>query len=482
MTIDAFVSYARSDAASVDRICAAFQQAGVALWWDAMLAPDDDFDAQIQRAIGEAKVVVGVLSPASLSSDWVRWELSQAIVNGLHVIPLLIDGTQPKQLPPPLNLVKPIVLQDTSPEYLRASAQQVRRTVAALTRRLDRRTTANQDARRRLVQAAAATANAARKIGSPRGSTPGYSQRARVPHIASDGLAILLEDLGVSLAITSPDAGRLYLVGCCADHRASISETRLDSPTGCCTHQTGFAVATRRAIVAMQNVLSVGQRYEDRYSHCFVARTSHFLGELATHDLAASANKLLFVTSRYSCVAELSQTHSFRMVWKPAFVSEIVPEDRCHLNGIAMHADQLAFATAFAESDSLDGWRDRVRCGGIVIDTQSNKIVCRGLNMPHSPRFHDGRLWLLNAGTGELGALRFRRNGESEFEPVTALPGFARGLALEGNFAFVGVSRPRYNDARASGFGRLSDRDEGGIRAGTVVIDLQSGSQAGKCG
>ena len=101
------------------------------------------------------------------------------------------------------------------------------------------------------------------------------------------------------------------------------------------------------------------------------------------------------------------------------------------------------FVTAVSRSDVIDGWRDRRADGGVVIDVRSGEIACAGLSMPHSPRIHNGELWLLNSGTGELGTVARSRSGKGRFEPRAFCPGVARGLAFFGRYAFVGLSRPR---------------------------------------
>lgn len=65
------------------------------------------------------------------------------------------------------------------------------------------------------------------------------------------------------------------------------------------------------------------------------------------------------------------------------------------------------------------------------------------VSMPHSPRIHNGELWLLNSGTGELGVVKRDKKG-GRFEPRIFCPGFLRGLAFHGDMAFVGLSKPRY--------------------------------------
>lgn len=153
---------------------------------------------------------------------------------------------------------------------------------------------------------------------------------------------------------------------------------------------------------------------------------------------------MIFVNTRFNCLATPSDRHSFEPVWRPPFISALVDEDRCHLNGLAMEDGRPRFVTAVSRSDTIDDWRDRRADGGIVIDVEKNEIVCTGLSMPHSPRLYRGELWVLNSGTGELGIVRGAESGNGVFEPRVFCPGFLRGLAFFGNFAFVGLSKPRY--------------------------------------
>jgi uncharacterized protein (TIGR03032 family) len=148
----------------------------------------------------------------------------------------------------------------------------------------------------------------------------------------------------------------------------------------------------------------------------------------------------VFVNTKYSCLAELDPVHSFKAVWKPPFISKLAPEDRCHLNGLAMKDGLPKYVTAVCRSDTVDGWRDRRNDGGVVVDVDTDEIVCEGLSMPHSPRWHNGKLWLLNAGTGHLGWVDFETK---RFVPFTFCPGFLRGLSMHGDIAAIGLSKPR---------------------------------------
>jgi uncharacterized protein (TIGR03032 family) len=104
---------------------------------------------------------------------------------------------------------------------------------------------------------------------------------------------------------------------------------------------------------------------------------------------------------------------------------------------------------------------------------RSGEVVCRGLSMPHSPRWHDGRLWLLESGTGKLltiDPVTGRR------EPVAEAPGFARGLALCGPYAFVGLSRIRATSAM-DGVPLAARREK--LKCGVAVVDLAAGRVCG---
>jgi uncharacterized protein (TIGR03032 family) len=175
----------------------------------------------------------------------------------------------------------------------------------------------------------------------------------------------------------------------------------------------------------------------------YVPQVSYFTGDLDAHDLAIGVDgQPVFVNTRFNCLATVSETHSFRPLWKPPFISRFAAEDRCHLNGVALVEGRPKYATCVSKSDVFDGWRDHRESGGIVVDIETGDIVCSGLSMPHSPRWHDGALWVLNSGRGELGRVNL---ATGSFDPVCFCPGYLRGLAFIDRFALVGLSKPREN-------------------------------------
>jgi len=106
----------------------------------------------------------------------------------------------------------------------------------------------------------------------------------------------------------------------------------------------------------------------------------------------------------------------------------------------------------------------------VLLDIDTNETLLTGLSMPRSPRWHDGQLWLLESGRGAIGRVDLRTR---RFEPIATLPGFTRGLAFAGPFAFVGVSQVR-ESATFSGIPltrALSERT-----CGVWVVDSRNGA------
>ena len=288
-----------------------------------------------------------------------------------------------------------------------------------------------------------------------------------------------LQSLSASLAFTSYQSGFLYMLGRNAQGGAQLHQSEMRKPMGLWSPGPGRLLLTAESqVIWFENVLQPEQRINQVYDGCFMPRKQHLTGQLDGHDLGQTADgQVVFVNTRYNCLATLSDTHSFEEYWRPPFINEMVDEDRCHLNGLAMRDGKPAFVTAVSRSNTIDGWRDRRGAGGVVIDVESNEIVCDGLSMPHSPRWHDGKLWVLNSGTGELGFVEFKKkSGKGTFKPIAFCPGFLRGLAFHGKTAFVGLSRPRYK--RFEGLAldqKLKDADSEPW-CGVQVIDLEKGT------
>ncbi|PIE11111.1 MAG: TIGR03032 family protein [Rhodobacterales bacterium] len=282
-----------------------------------------------------------------------------------------------------------------------------------------------------------------------------------------------LREQNVALALTTYQAGMVLMVGVDpANGKPWVFNRHLERPMGIVADRARLSVATMTQIVSFVD----GHHGTETQGSdpVYVPQFAHFTGDLDVHDIAFDASgEIVFVNTLFSCLATVSQSHSFKPLWTPPFVSRLAPEDRCHLNGLAMREGAPAFVTAVAASDIADGWRDRRRDGGVVLDVPGGNVVAGGLSMPHSPRWHNGALWIVNAGTGELGTVD---TGTGHFTPVAFCPGFLRGLAFVGRYALVGASEPR--DALSFGGLALQERlDREGVapRCGVFVVDTQTG-------
>jgi uncharacterized protein (TIGR03032 family) len=285
-----------------------------------------------------------------------------------------------------------------------------------------------------------------------------------------------LASTGASIALTTYQAGKMFLLGVGLDGRLSVFERTFPRCMGLAVSEDGrsLALAIRHSIQRFDNVVPPGQASADGYDAVYAPHASWVTGDLDVHDVGFGADgRPLFVNTLFACLATVSDGASFRPVWKPDFISKLAAEDRCHLNGLAMEAGKPLYVTAVSRSDVADGWRDRRGDGGTVIDVATGAIVAEGLSMPHSPRFHEGRLWLLNSGTGEFGHVDL---ASGKFEPVAFCPGYARGLAFIGNHAVIGLSLARENRT-FSGLAlddALAARDVE-PRCGLAIVDLASG-------
>ena len=290
---------------------------------------------------------------------------------------------------------------------------------------------------------------------------------------ASRGFVDWLGSQNVSLAISTYQTGKLFLVGRNENGQFSVFERTFERAMGLAGDDQSIYMATLYQIWRLENVLQPGMT-TDGYDRSYVPQVGFTTGDLNVHDVALDDNdELNFIAARFSCLATNSERCNFRPTWMPKFITKLAGEDRCHLNGLAMVDGKARYVTACSETDIVDGWREHRREGGVVIDIQSDEVVARGFSMPHSPRWHRDKLWLLVAGTGYFG---FIDNNTGEFERVTFCPGFARGLSFAGNYAIVGISLPRH-DPTFQGLALQENLQAANVsaRCGLLIIDLNSG-------
>ena len=283
-----------------------------------------------------------------------------------------------------------------------------------------------------------------------------------------------LAEQTVSLAFTTYRAGKLFFIGLNPEtSRLSIFERTFERCMGLAVAGNALYMSTLYQLWRFENAVPEGEVH-DGYDRVFVPQVGYVTGDIDVHDIALGADgRIVFVNTLFSCLARISETHSFIPLWQPPFISRLAAEDRCHMNGLAMEDGRPRYVTAVSQTDAADGWRERRRDGGVVIDVETSEIVADGLSMPHSPRLYRDKLWLHDSGTGYFGSIDTARG---TFEPLAFCRGYLRGLSFVGDFAVVGLSLSR----GSKNFEGLALEDEHAKRGvepmcAIQVIDLRSG-------
>jgi len=292
----------------------------------------------------------------------------------------------------------------------------------------------------------------------------------------TEGLGALFAELGISLVVSTYQAGKLILV---RNDGGVLNTHYRDSrkPMGVAAAPGQLAVGVAGEILFYQNVPSNCAKLEPKdktHDACYVQRYGHLTGGIDIHEMAFGADgQVWFINTRFSALCTIHGPHSFVPVWKPSFVSSLAAEDRCHLNGLALHNGKPRWVTAHGESDRPAGWREHKADGGVLIDISTDKVLCRNLSMPHSPRWYANQLWVCESGKGTLSHVNHETG---EVKTVFEFPGFTRGLDFAGPYAFVGLSKVR-ESAVFSGIPIAEKADE--RNCGIWIVNIVDGTHVG---
>ena len=284
----------------------------------------------------------------------------------------------------------------------------------------------------------------------------------------SPTLPKLLWELGCTLVFSTYQAGKVIFIRATSPDQIEQRSLDFPRPMGLAVSDQRIAVATQDEVVVLANTSDKASTEIERAEGAYAIEKTYFSGEVDTHDLAWGKDGLWAINTLLSSMALADDDSSFEAQWRPAFISDVVPEDRCHLNSVAMVDGQPEYVTAFGKVDTYEGWRDMKTSGGILMNVPSGEIVLDGLPMPHSPRVYDGKLYLLLSATGELVCAEPETGG---YEVVAQLPGFVRGMARCGDYLFVGLSKLRKTSAT---FAALPISDQA-VFSGIVVVSLSEG-------
>lgn len=285
----------------------------------------------------------------------------------------------------------------------------------------------------------------------------------------SNNLASILSHLDISLFFSTYQAGKLGVVTV-QKNSLNISFHNFERVMGIAISSSQMAVGGKDWVYFLKNNAKLAPQIEPPGSHdaCFLTRGAQYTGDISIHDLAWGGRELWMVNTRFSCLCTLTNNYNFLPQWQPSFISALAPEDRCHLNGLAMVKGMPKYVTVLGQTDSAGGWRDNKATGGCILEVPSSKVIADGLSMPHSPRVAQNRLWVLNSGYGEITQVAL---ASGKKDKIVSLPGYTRGLALVGKYAFVGLSKIR----ETAIFGNLPIGQRfDDLKCGVAVVDLQT--------
>jgi uncharacterized protein (TIGR03032 family) len=309
---------------------------------------------------------------------------------------------------------------------------------------------------------------------TPRPAAPAVPE-APLRSVHTFNLPALFAHLQHSLVVSTYQAGKVILVR----NDGGVLNTHFrpfHKPMGIAADQARLTIGGAHTVWYYRNMPDVAQKLDPPGTHdaCYLPRALHVTGDIDIHELAYDVHGTLWVVNtRFCTLCTLDPAHSFTPVWRPPFVTALAPEDRCHLNGLCMVDGKPKYVTALGATDTPGGWRANKARGGILLDVETNEVVLRGLSMPHSPRWYQDRLWVLESGEGSLAWVDV---AAQKLHTVARLPGFTRGLAFCGPLAFIGLSQVR-ESAVFSGIPLVERVPE--RACGVWVVNIQTGETLG---
>jgi len=251
-----------------------------------------------------------------------------------------------------------------------------------------------------------------------------------------------LKQTGISILVSTYQAGKLISLR----QQDGVLNTHfidMQKPMGIALQEPHLAIGSSYQLGHYFNMADVAAKIEPVNTHnaCYVPRETHITGDIDIHEMGfTSEGELWLVNTKMSCLCTIDQQYSVVPKWRPPFITGYDLTDRCHLNGLAMKDGKPKYVSALGTSDLAAGWRENKATGGMLMDVESNKMIASGLSMPHSPRWYDGKLYVLESGAGSLATVDLETG---KLTTIVELPGFTRGLDFIGRYALIGLSQVR---------------------------------------
>lgn len=285
----------------------------------------------------------------------------------------------------------------------------------------------------------------------------------------------ILYNLQCTIALSTYQAGKIVLLSAPTPDKIVLLARTFEGAMGIATKDKKMAVACKSNLHILANAPDMAKTYPPKpniYDALYMPRATYHTRQLALHDLSWQKNNLLAVNTLFSSVVKIDDDFSFKAIWKPRFISELAPEDRCHLNGMAMKNNEIKYMTALGETDTAGGWRENKIKGGILIDAPSGEIVLKNLSMPHSPRIYNNKVYLLQSAVGELIEADIEKG---TYQTITKFDYFLRGMDKIGDYLFIGHSKLRHTTSVFKDL-PIAKKSQ---KAGVIIVHLPTGAIVG---
>ncbi len=287
----------------------------------------------------------------------------------------------------------------------------------------------------------------------------------------------LLKSLNISLAVSTYQAGKVLFLNAVDENRIQLVGRNFAKPMGMTIKGDKMGVACKNELIVLRASKELAAHYPNKpkhYDNLFVPRATYYTGTVDLHDIDWGDDGVLYaVNTSFSCLCKIDENHSFEPIWQPPFISKLAHEDRCHMNGLVLEDGKPKYITALGKGDTPRSWKEHITEEGILMDVTTNEIILEGLGMPHSPKKYNEDILFLQSAKGELN----RYNPKTgTLETLKSLNGFCRGLAIHGDYAFIGLSKLREN---SSTFAKLDFKHKAN-KAGIVVLHLPTNSIVGE--
>ncbi len=281
-------------------------------------------------------------------------------------------------------------------------------------------------------------------------------------------IAEILNQNNISIAISTYQAGRVIFIGSKDGITLTQIPVSFKKPMGISILDNKLAVASMDSIRFFADdpkILKTAKLNDQGFDRAFLERAKYHTGTNDIHDIHFGKGQIWGVNTLFSCICTFDINYSFVPKWKPPFISDLLPEDRCHLNGMVVEDGLPSFTTALSAGNHKNSWKENILESGILMSVPEGEILSDHLCIPHSPIKHENKIYLLESGLGNL--VEYDIENKST-KILYCFERFTRGMAIHNGMLFIAVSKVRKSSKT---FSKLSFTEKD-YPAGIIIYSL----------